>query len=213
MNSQLDRGQKRSPSFSNRVADTFVLQIDGAASCYVHRNEAISFGPRSSTNQCDIEILGQGISHVTICRGDGDYFLRSEQPIVVNNRATESKLLSHGDRIELGPRSSLRFWLPCAASSSAVFDLTGCRTPNGGCRRLILFDNAIVLANNAASHVRSSAISEPYVLFVRDGKLLARPMNSSSSDKPIVVEFDRPTPLADVNVVASTLEDTRNRKV
>jgi hypothetical protein len=200
-------------SRSNAVAGTFILQIDGAPSCYVHRNETISFGPRSSSTQSDIEILGQGISRVTTSREDGDYFLQSDQPIVVNNRTTESKLLSHGDRIELGPRSSLRFWLPCAASSSAVFDMTGCRTPNGGCRRLILFDNAIVIANNAASHLRSSAISEPHVLFVRDGKLLARPMNANSSGEPIVVEFDRPIPFGDVNVVASTVESSGSRKV
>lgn len=192
-------------SISSGVPNVFILQVDGAPSCYVHRNEAISFGPRSSTTQNDIEILGQGISHVKIHREDGDYFLQCDKPIVVNNRTTDSKLLSHGDRIELGPRSSLRFSVPCAASSSAVIDLTGCRTPNGGCRRLILLDNAIVLANNASSHVRSSAISEPHVLFVRDGKLLARPMKANSTVDPIVIEFERPVSMGDVNVVASAM--------
>lgn len=206
-----DRGPMT--SFSDGVADIFVLQVDGAPSCYVHRNATISFGPRSSSTKNDIEILGQGITRVSFHREDGDYFLRSEQPIVVNNRPTESKLLSHGDRVELGPRSSLRFLLPCAASSSGVFDLTGCRTPNGGCRRLIMFDNAIVIANNSASHVRSSAITESHVVFVRDGQLLARPMKANSNEDPIVIGFDRPVPVGDVNVVASVVDTQRNRKV
>ena len=198
------------------LTDAFVLQVDGASSCLVANNSTVTFGPRSSSRRNDIEVLGPSAAQVELHREDGDYFLRSNQPVVVNNRATESKLLSHGDRIELGPRSSLRFSLPCAASTSAVIELSGCKTPNGGCRRLVMLDNALVIASNGASHVRSSIADEPFVLFIRDGRLQARPMNGangSTATDTVVLDLDIPVVLGDMNVVASSVNVNRNRKV
>ena len=205
-----------SPIAAAGPLNRFILQVDGATSCFVISNPTVTFGPRSSSQRNDIEVLGQGAAQVQIYREEGDYFLRSNQPVVVNNRATESKLLSHGDRIELGPRSSLRFSLPCAASTSAMIELTGCKTPNGGCRRLVLLDNAMVIAGNGASHVRSSVATEPFVLFIRDGRLQARPMTGAAgggTTDAIIMDFDIPVALGDMNVVASSVESNKNRKV
>ncbi|MCA9212274.1 MAG: hypothetical protein KDB27_04350 [Planctomycetales bacterium] len=196
------------------VPDAFALQVDGAPGCFVLRRDSITFGPRSASQKHDVEVAGQATALATITREDGDYILQSDQPIVINNRKATSRLLSHGDRVELGVRSSFKFSLPCAASSSAVIELTGCSGPQGG-RRLVLFDNALVIANNAASHVRSSMASDPYVLFVRDNRLQARPMDTGKgkAGEPVPVEFDRPVLLGDINVVASAVNVDARRNV
>ena len=152
----------------------FLLHVDGSGTVLVATGDRVEFGQRK-----EIDLLGgNNLPAVTIERVDDGYFMRCPEPITINNKKTSSKLLSSGDRIELNSRHSLKFHLPCAASTSAVVDLVGVKHVRPEVRRIILLDNALVIANHGASHIMAKTITESFVLFVKNNQLMARAMNS-----------------------------------
>ncbi|HMO26872.1 MAG TPA: hypothetical protein PKB10_11440, partial [Tepidisphaeraceae bacterium] len=108
---------------------------------------------------------------VTICRDEADYFLRSSQPVKVNDHTTQQKLLVSGDRIGLSTRCRVGFAIPNAAATTAVIDLVGARYPPGDVRRLILLDRDLVIGPGTVSHVRLDTLASPVVLHRRGREL------------------------------------------
>jgi tetratricopeptide (TPR) repeat protein len=155
--------------------DRFLLQVDGIGSYLVVRKGVVTIGAAGSSSGCDIPLMTEpGLAGVTIERSEEDYFLRSPQAVLVNDKPVTQRLLVDGDRIALSSRCRMRFGLPNAASTSAVLHLSGTRLPKTDARRVILLDRELVIGPGSASHVRADSLAEPVVLYVRDGRLCCR---------------------------------------
>jgi len=155
----------------------FYLHVDGVGSFLVIDRDSVVIGPVSSNETPDVALLAGGdVPPVTISRADGDYMLRSRQPVQVNDRATAGRMLSGGERIALGPRCRFTFRRPSAASGTAVLDLGGARLPRGDVRQVILLDREILIGPGSGAHVRCDALAQAMVLQSGggNGRLLLR---------------------------------------
>jgi hypothetical protein len=168
----------------------FLLQVDGAGSYVVFRQPRVTVGPISSSAMPDLGLMADpSLPIVTIERADGDYFLRSERPVHVNDQPTTGRLLADGDRIALSDRCRFRFRLPNAASGTAVLELSGTRLPQADARRAVLLDRELVLGAGESAHVRNIHMTHQAVLYVREGRMLCRSELTAKID-------DRPLPSA-----------------
>ena len=158
-------------------SDRALLSIEGVGSYLVLRNPIVRIGSGSSSRTNDIGLVNAGTNAtLTIERVQGDYFLRSEDPVAVNDRQTREKLLTTGDRISLNRRCGLKFILPNPASTTAVLELTTAKLKRPEIRRVILWDDSIVMDQSRAAHVQLQQADPPVVIVARNGSLIARPM-------------------------------------
>ena len=154
------------------LPERFLLQVDGVGCFLVVSNAAVTVGSVSSSRQCDVGLIAQANLPVAMIeRLDDDYFVRSDGSVRVNGKTATSRLLAHGDRIELSPRCTMKYHLPNAASTSAMLDLTGVKLPRADVRKVILLDNTIVVGPGSAAHVRADELVKPIVLHLRNGCL------------------------------------------
>ncbi len=167
---------------SSELPMRFLLQVDGAGSYLVVRNQNVSIGSVKSSRRPDIGLLtDSGSPNASIVRLDDDYFLRSERPVRVNDKDVKDKLLTNGDSITIGSRSRMRFRLPNAASTTAVLELTGAKLPRPDIRNVILLDESIVIANNRSAHVTVRDADANVVLHLRNGQLCFRNGGTSTA--------------------------------
>ena len=127
---------------------------------------------------------------ITIERIQDDYFLRSEEPVSVNDRATREKLLTNGDRILLNRRCSMKFVLPNPASTSAVLELTSAKLKRPDVRRIILCDDSIVMDQSRSAHVSLPQAEPPIVVVARGSQLKAKPMGRGITADQVQDHFD-----------------------
>ena len=167
------------------MPERFLLQVDGVGCFLVVRNSAVTIGSVSSSRQCDVGLIAQANLPVAMIeRLDDDYFVRSDGSVRVNDKSATSRLLMHGDRIELSPRCTMKYHLPNAASTSAMLDLTGAKLPRADVRKVILLDSTIIVGPGSAAHVRADELAKPMVLHLRNGQLHC-PTDVMAMDKPI----------------------------
>lgn len=184
----------------------FLLHVDAGGSFLVLRQSPISFGPISSSRSGDVvRLASASAAHFSIERLDGDYFFRADQPVQINGRPETSKLLNDGDRITLGPRATIKFGLPHAASSSAVLDLVGTSLAKSSVRRLLLMDSTLLLAPFKASHVQVRPLSQSYVLFLRHNQLFARKLEDIQG-QPQSISPGSPLELDGVHIAVKSVD-------
>lgn len=166
---------------SSELPMRFLLQVDGAGSYLVVRNQNASIGSMKSSRRPDIGLLTEsGSANAAIMRLDDDYFLRCERPVRVNDKDVKEKLLADGDSITIGSRSRMRFRLPNAASTTALLELTGAKLSRPDIRNVILLDESIVIASGASAHVSVRDVEIPVVLHLRNGQLWYRQGSTST---------------------------------
>lgn len=196
----------------NVPADTalpakFLLQVDGVGSFLVLRNKTVTIGPVSSSQLPDVGLMADpNLPVATIERVDEDYFIRAEVPIGINDKATTSKLLANGDRIALAPRCRLKFFVPNAASTSAVLVLSGAKLPRADVRQAILLDREMILGPGPLAHIRADQLSDAVTLFVQDGRLRCRARSPVTADKRALdtsdgIPMDVPVRIGSVSLV------------
>ena len=157
------------------LPERFLIQADGVGSFLVLRAGHITVGPVSSSRRPDLGLVTDPAGPVgTIQRAEEDYFLRCDDPVLVNEQPVKDKLLADGDRIALAPRCQMRFFRPNAASTSAVLALSHARLPQADTRTAILLDREIVLGPGPTAHIRADQMAQPAVLHVRGDRLLCR---------------------------------------
>jgi len=154
------------------LPERFLLQVDGVGCFLVVRNPTVTLGSVSSSRQCDVGLIAQANLPVAMIeRLDDDYFVRSDGSVQVNDKAATSRLLTHGDKIELSPRCTMKYYLPNAASTSAMLDLTGAKFPRADVRKVILLDSTIIVGPGSAAHIRAEELGKSIVLHLRNGQL------------------------------------------
>ncbi len=160
----------------SKMPGRFVIQLDGAGSSLVFCGGRVTVGPISSAHRPDLGLMADpALPIMSIERTDeGDYFLASEHPVEVNDRAVTGKLLADGDKIALSPRCRLRFRLPTPASATAVLELSTARLPQADIRRVILLDRELVIGPGGAAHVRADQLPGRAVLQLGSDKLTCR---------------------------------------
>lgn len=195
------------------LATRFLLQVDGGGSFVVGRGSVTTIGPASSSRRPDIGLLApSNAATVRIERLEGDYFLRGATAVRVNDKKVTQKLLSHGDRITLGPRCSFRFLVPNAASTSAVLDLSGARFPRRDIRRVVLLDESIVLGPSRTAHIQVSDQPKNIVLHLRNDQLHYR--NNAgmrvhgTEDQSIPIPTGKPIEIGEISIVLTELNSS-----
>jgi len=172
-------GQLLETAAGTRLPSEFVLQIDGVGSFLVLQDDSVTVGPISSSARPVLGLLTDPHTPAaTIERTDGDYFIRSQDPIHVNDRPATEKLLDDGDTIALSERCRLRFGLPNAASTTATLVLSTGRFPRADINRVILVDKDILVGPGASNHIRADRCNKEVTLIVRDKRLFCKTDNA-----------------------------------
>ncbi len=170
------------------IPSKFVLQIDGVGAFYVVRNKSVSIGPISSSARPAVGLVAPpDLPVAMIERHDEDYFIRSENPIGVDDKMVTEKLLADGDKIALSHRCRMKFNVPNAASNTATLLLSSAKLPRPDINHVILMDRDILIGSGIGNHSRSNGNNESLALFVRDGKMYCRTRDSVIVDGK---EFD-----------------------
>ena len=170
------------PSSGSALPPRFVLQVDGAGSFVVARGREVTIGPISSSRRPDVGLMADAtVPVVSLTRSEGDYVLRCEKTVTINDRPMSQKVLADGDTIDLSPRCRLRFRLPNAASATAQIEVASGRLGVAGARCILLADREIVLGPGRTSHVRTPHLAAGAVLVLRDGRMTCR------SDEPVKI--------------------------
>jgi hypothetical protein len=160
---------------NSSVPAEFLMQVDGVGSYLVFREARVTVGPISSSARPDLGLIADpNLPVVTIERIDGDYFLRSQTPVDVNDESVAEKLLSDGDSIALSRRCRIRFHLPNPASATALLTVSGARLSRPDIRRIVLMDRDVLIGPYTNNHVRTDQLSEAVALFAQNGRLLCR---------------------------------------
>jgi len=158
-----------------RLPSEFVLQVDGVGSFLVLQDQSVTVGPISSSARPVLGLLTDPHTPAAaIERTDGDYFIRSQDPIQVNDRPATEKLLDDGDTIALSERCRLRFGLPNAASTTATLVLSTGRLPRADINGVILVDKDILVGPGAGNHIRADRCNKNVTLAVRDKRLFCK---------------------------------------
>lgn len=166
----------------------FLLQVDGAGSFLVLRAAGVTLGPVSGERRCDVPLMAAAhCPVVNIERQDGDYFLRAESPVAVNDQPATGRLLADGDRVAMGPRCVVKFRLPNAASATAVLELSSASLPDSDARRVVLLDRELVIGPGGTAHVRAAAAAERIVLRAGAGGLVGPDGRALPVGRPINV--------------------------
>jgi hypothetical protein len=150
----------------------FMLQIDGIGSFYVVRDSSITVGPVSSSARPTVGLMvDPNLPAVTIERSEDDYFIKSSNPVRVNDVATTNKLLIDADRISLSSRCGMKFNIPNPASTTATLSLPAARLGRADVRRIILMDRDILIGPTEGSHILADSLDETVALFTQNGGL------------------------------------------
>ncbi len=165
------------------IPSTFILQIDGVGSYLVLCDNRVTVGPVSSSARPMVGLVAApNLPVAVIERTEGDYFIRSDRSIVVNDASVTEKLLTDGDRIALSNRCRMRFNLPNAASTTAMINLASARLPRVDINKVILMDREILIGRGPANHIVAEQTDEKIVLLVNNGKLVCRTKASMEVD-------------------------------
>lgn len=161
----------------------FVVQVDGVGSYMVLREASITLGPISSSRRPSVGLVADpNLPVAAIERAEGDYFIRTEQPIEINDKPVTEKLLMNGDKVAFSPRCRMKFHVPNAASTTAALSFTGARLPRADMKLAILLDRELIIGPGGSAHIRAARATESAALFVRDGRLFCRSDESLTVD-------------------------------
>ena len=188
------------------IPASFQIHLDGAGSFLVVLGAHVTIGTQSRSQPVDVPLLGQiGLPKMAIERLDDDYFLSSDESVVVNGKKTSHTLLASQDQIRLGRRGNMHFTLPNSASTSATLDFAGIRLANGNARRVILMDDALVIGPQRTAHIQSLSMERAMVIHLSNGQLRIRPMSRTMDTPGSIIALDHPHDLDGLSLVVTSV--------
>lgn len=198
--------------FDLQVPAKFVLQIDGVGGFLVLRDRVITAGAISSSARPVLGLLAEpNVPVATIERADEDYFVRSQKPIYINDRPVTERLLADSDRIALSAKCRMKFYVPNAASTTAVLELDGARLARPDIHRIILMDRDILIGPGFNNHIRAERASNTVTLFIQNGKLCCRAKERVMVDGRVLdsragLAMDAPIKIGQISLVLAKVE-------
>jgi hypothetical protein len=160
-------GAERVPASSSHQ---LLVQVDGAGRLLATAKPSIRLGPHQAAVDFPLQIT-RALPTLLIERMDDDYFLSAAEEIMLNGQAAKSGLLSDGDQITIGARCGVKFRMPCAASQTALLQVTGTRLEPRDVRTVILMDDAFLIGPDAQSHIRVRQLKTRFAVVQREGRL------------------------------------------
>jgi len=156
--------------------ERLLLWIDGVGTYLILNTQRISMGRTGSSARPDIALAADLAGyHAEILRIEDDYFIVAAQGTVeVGGRKTSRKLLADGDSIRLGASCRFRFHLPTALSPTAVLTLERGQRIEGDVRKIVLFNELLLLGKEGKCHVEAPVAGDTVVLSAGSGGLVCR---------------------------------------
>ena len=195
------------------VPPAFVLQVDGVGSFLVACNESVTVGPISSSARPTVGLVADpSLGVVSIERADDDYFIRSPEPILVNDQQVTEKLLYEGDRIVLTSMCHMKFHLPNAASTTATLALSSGRLLRPDIRQVILMDRDILIGPDFSNHILADSSRGSVTLFKRNGHLHCKAqqrvmVNEQPFDPSRALPMSVPIRIGEISLVLTELTE------
>ncbi len=191
----------------------FMMQIDGVGCYLVVCGDRVTVGPISSPGKVDVGLVaGPDLPVISIERTEGDYFVRSDRPVLVNEEQFTEKLLVDGDRVGLTMRCRMKFKRPNAASGTAMLLPSSARMPRADVTGVVLMDREILLGNDSTCHICSDQIEQRMAFVMRDGKLLCSSAATVQVDGKAVdarqgLVMDKPIRIGRLGIVLTEVKD------
>lgn len=201
---------KRNVTMTSKMQSKFMLHIDGTGSYIVIKDDAVTVGPVSSDQNCDVKIVAAADTPVTTFeRTEGDYFFKSERPVGINNKQTTGCLLRDGDKIALSNRNTVKFRKANSASNTAEIIPTGARLIQAGVTGVILMDNEILIGAGGSNHIRTDEVKDGAMLYFKDGCLMCKSTEIIEIDGKIcggqcVIEPDKQVRIGGMTLVITS---------
>ena len=211
--SEADTAEQSPRPAAGALPSKFVIQIDGVGGFLTLRDDTVKIGPISSSNRPTLALIATAeLPTVTIQRQEGDYVLRSEQPIFIGERQIREKLLSDGDKIALSMRCRMKFQRPNAASGTATLLLSSARLPRPDINHVILMDREVLVGPSSGHHIVTSDGGDTVAFYVRDGRMFCRTNDpiiidgrSCSPDTPLAM--DTPIQIGRMRIVLTGVKE------
>jgi len=159
---------------SGPLSHRLLLWVDGIGTYLILTSDKVSIGRAGSSAHPDIALAADIAGyHAEILRVEDDYFLvAGQQPVLVDGRPTQRKLLSNGDAVDLGPRCRLTFHQPTAMSATALLSLHKGQRIEGDVRQIVLLKEHLILGGKG--HIETNRNGSAIVISARSQGLVCR---------------------------------------
>ena len=143
-----------SPSGPPLSPPPLILHRNGEALAVVAATPRVVLAGTGPAAPDTLNLLATPGPGLTLTRDEEGHLIAGPPDLSVNQRSAAAALLSHQDRLTLGPRLRLRYLRPNPASQTAVLELTAGRFATPHLRRIILLANELLLGPHAGCHLR-----------------------------------------------------------
>jgi hypothetical protein len=155
-------------------AKRFLLWVDGVGGYLLClSNRILIGGPADQNGETDVALLANlSRRHATITRsGDGYIFEPHGSSGIGKKEISNPTPLQNGYEIRLGQSVRLEFRLPSVLSGTAVLGFLSDHRPNYSVDGVIMMEDNFLLGSGSENHVICPDVTEPLVLFRRDGQI------------------------------------------
>lgn len=153
----------------------FLLWVDAVGGYLVCLDDELVLGRAGHDSDADVPLMGDlSRKHATIRRDGEGYVLRGHRPTFVNGKPIESATLRDGDVIRLGDTVELEFRQPSPVSSTARLTVVSRHRLPLAVGGILLMADTCVIGGSGQSHVVSSDLREPVVLYRQGDGLWCR---------------------------------------
>ncbi|MBB6431600.1 hypothetical protein [Algisphaera agarilytica] len=136
-----------------------ILHQDGQPLAVLCATPQVSLG---TTGASVLPLIASESSHpLTFTRDEEGHLVQASSDLTVNQQPATHALLTHQDRLGVGPRIKLRYLRANPASQTAVLELTAGRFTTPNLRRVVLLSGELLIGPHRGCHLRDPKLPHP----------------------------------------------------
>ncbi|MEM9417599.1 MAG: hypothetical protein AAGA25_00920 [Planctomycetota bacterium] len=137
---------------------SLILHQDGQPLAVICATPQVSLG---ASERCTLPLIAsESVPRITFTRDEEGHLVQGASDLAVNQQPTTHALLTHQDRLGVGPRIKLRYLRANAASQTAVLELTAGRFTTPNLRRVVLLSGELLVGPHRGCHLRDPKLTQ-----------------------------------------------------